>query len=226
MSETGEIAPEEPNLVSKASVELFVRGEYPGIAAWGVPMTQETAQYLGIEPERARDMTFDFIHMSTDEVASQASYSAKENELYPDTISAILNQKPLATSVHNGQAGTLRHLMDKVFYLGNKKDMKLAEDLKQDIAQSPNKPFLVIYGHGLTIKGELLKDLWSIGDYNRQYATDLLEILEELDNDKYSAILLVSCNPGKIGLEDKGYKTPIYYKMGTAGITEKEIERK
>lgn len=216
----------EPDLASKAKVELFVRGVYPGIAAWGVPMTQETAQYLGIELEQAKNMTFDFIHMATDEIASNVEYSAEAKELYPDTMSSILSSKPLKSVEFSGQAGTLRNLMDKVFYEYNEGDQKLAEKFKQKIAQKADKPFLVIYGHGLTIKNKYLDDRWYIGDSNGQYQTDLLAILKELDDDKYSAILLASCNPGKIGLGKKGFKTPIYYKIGMAGILEKDNRAK
>lgn len=209
----------EPDLVSSAKVELFLKGRVPGIAAWGVPLLTETARLFGIEPEGKE--RFDFIHLATVEIAEKAKYPEVQ-ESYPDIMTRVLSSK----SGNPGQTETLRYLTDIIFYPGNEADAKLFNEMKQTIAQNPDKPFLIIYGHGFSHQKSqskyLKEDHWYIGEQEMEgRRTDLLDLLKELDNNRYSAILLTACNPGQVGLENKGYKTPIYYKMGTPGTSEK-----
>ncbi len=85
------------------------------------------------------------------------------------------------------------------------------------IKLTPQKPFLIIYGHGGDREGQPQK--WQIGESFTQNYTDLTEVFKKMqaETGKYSAILLVSCNGNKLTPPDAG-GSPVFYAEGLAGL--------
>jgi hypothetical protein len=98
---------------------------------------------------------------------------------------------------------------------GNPKgeDKFMLTKFKQVVQTDVSKPFLIVYGHGRTSKKS-----WEIGEADWGTHTDLSSVLEhmDVDKDKYSAVLLVSCNEAKTTPPILG-NTPIFYVEGIAG---------
>lgn len=103
---------------------------------------------------------------------------------------------------------------------GVEEDKKLFQDFLATIRQNPQKPFLIVYGHGGTIRtGEGPK--WSIGEQassRRNYLRDVFHRMsKDKENDFYSAVLLVSCNSKEI-IPDKMNNVPLFFVQGEAGF--------
>lgn len=112
------------------------------------------------------------------------------------------------------------------------------KEFKKSIQANIDKPLLIIHGHGgnhWRFKGILPRHYWSIGERNGELSTGLDKVIArmmsdkngDIDKNKYSAVVLVSCNTGKLKPPKiEGSNTPIYYAEGTATIGGKGHEDK
>lgn len=103
---------------------------------------------------------------------------------------------------------------------GIEEDRILFQKFLEVIRANPQKPFLIVYGHGGTIRtGEGPK--WSIGEQGsarRTYLKDVFHRMRKLSEKKpYSAILLVSCNSKSV-IPDKMDDIPLFFVQGEAGF--------
>lgn|GEM_PF-3716179 len=101
-------------------------------------------------------------------------------------------------------------------------DDPLEKDFLDVVKQSPDKPFLIINGHGgqrfENSVAELLgKTSWLIGEKSGRMSIDLQDLFKKIDPQKYSAILLVSCNEEGI-LPPHIPGTPVYFVKGISGF--------
>ncbi len=89
----------------------------------------------------------------------------------------------------------------------------------QAICANPEKPFLIIHGHGghrYTLKGRKM----IIGESDGNHWEDLEKVFRhmEVEKDKYSLVILHRCNSAGLTPEKFRGKTPILQTIGNAGI--------
>ncbi len=213
----------------------------------GIPFDDELKQHIyGNEIPSNGNLTLDYVDLATDELARDPNNEEEILDLYqkmvkeqvpksmPDERSEeekkadfVAFQKRLRKyQLESGEDSTFlvkgRQLFDlqlnirRLMYPGSREE----DFFYHTIRKVPEKPFLVIQGHGGDRENNPTK--WQIGERGTGVYTDLTAVLTRMNvqDDKYSAILLVSCNPQAIEPEKLG-NTPIFYTEVLSGVAER-----
>jgi hypothetical protein len=100
-----------------------------------------------------------------------------------------------------------------------RRDTLVFKKFRETIKSNPKKPFLILFGHGgqsWSLNKGLPTKKWSIGEASTGNTIDLQKLFSHLDLEKYSAVLLVSCNDGK-AQPPRIENVPLFYVDGIAG---------
>lgn len=125
-----------------------------------------------------------------------------------------LDERELGFLKRKDQNHGLKRILNLVFngINFNEPDDSYLERFLLAIRKNGKKPFLIIKGHGGT-SNILGKSSWMIGEKSTDLEVDLGQLLQQIDSQKYSAIVLVSCNMGK-AQPPKVKTVPIFYVEG------------
>lgn len=217
----------EEAILPVEKVELFKHGKVAGIFARGIKLAPDSATYLGIDI--SGKPTFDYLHLATDEIVRDEErlkefkdeYGVNAemvySSVYVDPLTQLLSTDRLVGTESSHQFYKLKDYIDSL--LKPKDNPQILERFKSEISGNPDKPFLIIYGHGGQPRRlrSLLQRRFIIGSERGKNTTDLQELLEDLDLNKYSAVLLYSCNKHGMVVKNPS-NTPVYYAFDIVGV--------
>lgn len=125
-----------------------------------------------------------------------------------------LDERELELLKKKDQSQGLKRILNLVFngINFNEPNDSYLEKFILALRKNENKPFLIIKGHSETSR-TLGKSSWKIGERSTDLDVSLGQLLQRIDSQKYSAIVLVSCNMGN-AQPPKVENVPIFYVEG------------
>lgn len=209
-------------------IELASSEESQGALASGEVLRQEYERILQSRPETT--MTFpEYIKKKSEFKQALERAGRREN-----TVPKLLNTEYVArdpensTAFINSQYSEILTLLGSVIRMDENHfpttalltDKAVLIQMIIHMSKEPSKPILIVRGHGgprVTSTGVM----WSIGEQKGSESTTLNRLFdhikEEYGADYFSAVLLVSCNTGKIRPPKLSDNTMIVYANGLVG---------
>ena len=189
----------------------------PAILAEGIPITKAVQrETLGLK-EEIPGLKFDYLNLNPSALIYPAIdfkppfRKAAKFLGVKDSLTYMTREKWKSVSQY---AVLNAEYINRLF---NKRDEKLKIEFAETVKSAPDRPFLVIYGHGDENMSDADTKNWRVSGISIDTfeEVNLGTVFDELDIDKYSAVLLISCNPNRINLADNPEGSiPVYYKTG------------
>jgi hypothetical protein len=175
----------------------------------GIPLAKDTAKYLFAENDEGQEHTFDYANLATDE--GKEKYSQRLLKRQEERI-------PFTKDKESIQITQLNLELLNFFDDDSPDQMKMLEQFFKTIRQHPDKPFLIVRGHGGTLDSK-----WVMGEKRGKNYTEVDTVTKHFSSQKeYSAILLISCNPKNERVTPiEG--TSIFFVDGLSGVGQERV---